>query len=760
MVWLSERWRLWDQFAVRGAGFPADGVLRLAPDGLAAAADELGPVLSGPTWELFEERFAESAVETAVELQAVAALPAFRAAVQWQNPAALRTGVDPFTAWRPSAAGRTSKPRQREELVAHYWQRFCVKNDTIGFFGPVGWGRWDGTIPGLEVDAGRGLVARSTVYFSSWSVDALAGVLSADPAARRWIAPRRVPFVRVDEDVDGGAVVLPGLPPTTIPAELRGVLDLCDGVRTEQAIQRELGDGVDVAAALAELCRRRWVVQRLDLPAGARPERHLRAWLTGVGDADLRHRGLAVLDGLERARDQVRTAAHADLPAALDALACEFTAVTGAATTRTKGAGTAPGRGLVYADCVRAGSTRVGAGVLTALAPLDLLLTAASWLTARLADAVLDGVRRVHADLAAAGSVDLAAFWFACMPVLHGTAAAEAESLRRALSTRWARVLDIAPGARRVRVRGTDIADRVREAFGEPGARWGAARYASPDVFVVAADDEHLRRGDVDLVLGELHVAANTLGASLFVNQHPAPGELVAETTTDFPGPRLLPVLPKEHRSRLSTRIHYSLARPEDYRVALVDNTADLRRDRAVLSADARVRERGGDLVAVLPDGAEFPVLDVFGHVLTTLAMDLFQVLPADADHTPRVAVDRLVVARESWSVDVGALTFAEQKSEARRFVLARAWARSLGLPRFAFAVLPGEPRPFYVDFDAPVYVNVLAKAVRRLARRAPAGRVVVTEMLPTPEQAWLVDDAGARYTSELRFVAVDRPDR
>ncbi|URN14115.1 hypothetical protein LUW77_30555 [Streptomyces radiopugnans] len=32
-----------------------------------------------------------------------------------------------------------------------------------------------------------------------------------------------------------------------------------------------------------------------------------------------------------------------------------------------------------------------------------------------------------------------------------------------------------------------------------------------------------------------------------------------------------------------------------------------------------------------------------------------------------------------------------------------------------------------------------------------------VSEMLPTPEQAWLTDDEGNTYTSELRFVAVDR---
>lgn len=69
----------------------------------------------------------------------------------------------------------------------------------------------------------------------------------------------------------------------------------------------------------------------------------------------------------------------------------------------------------------------------------------------------------------------------------------------------------------------------------------------------------------------------------------------------------------------------------------------------------------------------------------------------------------------------------------------------------------PAEPRPFYVDFESPVYITILAKAMRRLARKDPAARVKVSEMLPTPEQAWLTDDEGRTYTSELRFVAVDQ---
>nr|BFE70233.1 hypothetical protein GCM10020092_035340 [Actinoplanes digitatis] len=140
-VLLAGGWRLWSQFALRGPGFPAAGVLRLAPAGLGLAADKFrdGPV-PGPEWDSFEDFFGTAAVGTAGVLQEIAASPAFQAAVTWQNRAVIGSGIRSFLAWRPSVAGRTSMPRQREELVAHYWQRFCVKNDTIGFFGPVGWG--------------------------------------------------------------------------------------------------------------------------------------------------------------------------------------------------------------------------------------------------------------------------------------------------------------------------------------------------------------------------------------------------------------------------------------------------------------------------------------------------------------------------------------------------------------------------------------------------------------------------------------------
>ncbi|CRK57296.1 hypothetical protein [Alloactinosynnema sp. L-07] len=751
-------WRLWNQFALRGPGFPATGVLRLAPDGLAVAADKFGPgdALTGPDWTAFEEDFGVAAVATAEHLQDIARLPAFRAAVAWQNRTVLSSGIAPFLNWTPTAAGRTSMPRQREELVAHYWQRFCVKNDTIGFFGPVGWGTWDLDTAGVAVQPGEGLIATSEVYFSSWAIDTLAKTISADPGLRRWIAPRRVPFARIDTDT----VRVPGRPAQPITAEQRAALVLCDGTRAVPDLLAELGDTEDnLVATLEQLVRSRWIVWRLEVPTSAHPDEFLRAALHRVGDADVRGRALSTLDALCASRDRVR-AAYGDADALVEAMAAlehDFAELTSTSATRAKNARTAPCRSLVYSDCRRSATATIGTAILDELTPLALCLTAARWMTNRFAETVGGRIREAYERVRDRdGRVDLGSLWMECLPVPHPESIADSDRVQAELRNHWERIIAAPEGARRVRLNSADIAEQVRETFEEPGRGWNIARYVSPDVLIVAPDADAVERGEFELVLGELHVAMNTIGASLFVMQHPDFDSLIAETDRDFPAGRVMPMLPKEQPPRWSTRSRPSLIRASDYFVALVDYTADPHRPRTVMSADVTVEDRDGAMVLVLPDGAVFDLLDVFGNAMTNRVMDRFTLRPT-ADHSPRVTIDKMIVCRETWRLRADSLDFTADKSEARRFVRARHWRDSLELPRFVFVVSPTEPRPFFVDFDSPVYVNIFAKAARRLARADPDGRLTITEMLPSPEHAWLTDDEGSRYTAELRFVAVDQ---
>jgi hypothetical protein len=145
LVPLAGDWALWRDFAVRSAGFAVGGL------------DVFG------------------AEDESVRLAEVAADPAFAEAVIWQNRSAYRTAVAKI-AGRGAESG--NRRRQRDGVVAGYWQRYCSKNDTVGFFGPLAWGAIHDDGPAVAVRS-RGLVAAREVHFESWCLEALARTIDA-----------------------------------------------------------------------------------------------------------------------------------------------------------------------------------------------------------------------------------------------------------------------------------------------------------------------------------------------------------------------------------------------------------------------------------------------------------------------------------------------------------------------------------------------------------------------------------------------------
>jgi hypothetical protein len=106
-------------------------------------------------------------------LRSVARHARFREAVTWQNPAAL---VNAVVNVADNAPTKPSRARGREEIVASYWQRYCAKNDTIGFFGPLAWGRIADDGPALRSRSGSVLRDR-VVHLEAWPVQELAATL-------------------------------------------------------------------------------------------------------------------------------------------------------------------------------------------------------------------------------------------------------------------------------------------------------------------------------------------------------------------------------------------------------------------------------------------------------------------------------------------------------------------------------------------------------------------------------------------------------
>jgi hypothetical protein len=115
--------------------------------------------------------------------------------------------------------------------------------------------------------------------------------------------------------------------------------------------------------------------------------------------------------------------------------------------------------------------------------------------------------------------------------------------------------------------------------------------------------------------------------------------------------------------------------------------------------------------------------------------------------HGPRITIGRTVWQRETWHIPPAHGPASPEG--------AASWARGHGLPRWVFVLSPGEIKPIYVDFDSPVLTRILCRQFRRAGADVPGRPARFTEMLPAPEDCWLADKDGQRYTSELRLVAV-----
>ncbi|MGW4469164.1 lantibiotic dehydratase [Nonomuraea sp. NPDC004354] len=750
-------WWVWREALLRSTGFPADGLDRLAAPDCGRAADAL---LSGELGDAdFDKILAEACHDVARELSEIAADPLFREAITWQNRGALvsldalaRGGAD---------QRRDSRRRERERIAVKYWQRYSAKNETVGFFGPVTWVRCTQDEPALSVRPGERLLSERRVFFEDWALRAYAAKLAEDPAVRRWLPPALQPQLTLD----GRQVRRPAHPPVPVSAAEALLLSRCDGRRRavdvagEVAGQAGIRTEGDAYLLLDLLVERGLLTWQGDLPQSPHAEERLRLLLSCIEDAPVRERAQAGLERLASARREVaRAAGDPDaLLAALDALSTVFTEVTGAGSVRRTGQ-TYAGRGLVYEDTTRDVTVSVGGPLLDGIAePLALMLGAARWLTAELAAAYGQALRDLYEELRADGPVLLSDLWYLAQGMLFGSGPRPVDAIAEEFARRWAELFgldSVAPETAELTFSTRELA--ASDAFAATGPGWSAGRLHSPDLQICADSVEAVNRGDYLVVMGEMHAAWATFDCSVFTLAHPDSGALRDALAEDLGTGRVRPLYPVDW-PRYTGRVSYSLDHPTDSELAWTAAPgADP--DRLMPATGVLVGEVDGELVATAPDGRSRPLLEVFSQLLSMHAVDGFKLVGAGPNqHTPRITIDRLVVARRTWRTTADATGLTDVGGERARYLAVRRWRRELGLPERVFVKLSTEIKPLYVDLTSPVFADLLCSMVR--SARLTAGqdvRLVVSEMLPTPDQTWLLDAEGRRYFTELRMHMVD----
>jgi Lantibiotic dehydratase, N terminus len=749
-------WSVWRDVCLRSAGFPADMVLAICDEELARSADRVlaEDGSAGPAYDVV---YPDAAKRLSRAVADTYADPAFREAVIWQNPGLAQRLQDVGV-----GGSRRSKDRGRELVIASYLQRYCLKNDTIGFFGPVGWASAGASTAGMEVTPGEQLIARRTTYFEVWAIDKVAEVIAAQGRVAGWLRPRRTRSTFLD----GNVLHRPHRRPVVLTNAEVAILAACDGSRTISDVL----DGAGLPGARGLLARLAELgALRLDLegPMDAWPERLLRDKLELVADPDARAAALEPLERMIKARDAVTTADGnpAGLQRALAELAETFEQITGSQSTRRAGANYA-GRTLVYQDAVRDVRVELGDAVNRALAvPLGLVLDSVRWLVSEITDRyrVLFTELLDH-EIARAGGAPVPLLRLLTMssPYLpshggRGVGKLATESVAE-LQRRWQQVLGPSESPSRHQVTADEISAKAAECFPWRPAPWSGACQHSPDIMIAAASPDEVERGNFLLVLGEIHVTLNTLAGRLFVEQHPDPARLIAAERADRGPRRIVSIGTKDDTDVTSRTVPpTALTGPGDvYWAAGVPATIDPPETDTVLPGAAMTVVRRGDglVVQVAPSGAELDFFEVIGEVMSGIVVDTFQPV-APAGHRPRITIDRFVLSREQWTFQVGDSAWAFAKDEQERYYLARRWRREHQLPERVFYRVPVEFKPSAADFSSIVLVNLFAKHIRQ-TEAAGYAEYTVTEMLPDLDQLWLTDREGHRYSSELRIVAYD----
>ncbi|MEV6797610.1 lantibiotic dehydratase [Micromonospora rifamycinica] len=739
-------WRVWSVGMLRSAGFPASGLHLLGGKEAAAAVD-------GDDFVVAYDRAA--AAESAA-LAALATDETLSRAVVWQNPAAFALLARLAT----DDPGRGTKRRERERVLAMYWLRYCAKAETIGFFGPAGWfgvGRSDRA---LTVETGPGLVGDRRVFLERWMVAELADWMVAQPGARWWFPP----MLRPDVHLDGEQLLVPGRGPMRLRPDEAAVLALTDGERhAEDLVDRLVADAGWAPATTRDRVEKvllRWQRQRLltwdgNIPIDERAERTLRRRVDRIGDPALFVRFDEVLTGFTAARQRVAEATDtAGLRAALDALGALFIEVTGQAATREGGKAYA-GRSLCYEDALRDTRMELGRDFLDRIArPLALVAGAADWFGNRLAELVEEEVSAQVRAFAAKSRrpVTLADVWAQVLGLFWGDDPRPVRAAIGELAAKWREVLDLDPDSagHRIDLTSGELAQRARAVFGTAGPRWPHLAVHSPDLQIVADSVDAVNAGDYQVVLGELHACLSSLDL-IFLNWTTGTEASLRDMVNAGIGtPRMVPLFPPGWRRNTGRFVPTTVGAGERL-IGFARGPVD-GRDRVDPAVSITFTDADGVVTARTRDGRRWRIPELLGVLMSMVAADAFKI-GLEGPHTPRLAVDGMVLFRETWRLPVASLGLSERATNRQRdYAEVRRWATGHGLPDQVFVKFPEETKPALFDLTSPTLVIAFVNLVRAARRRDPATVLNISEPLPDPRRSWLPDSTGGRYVSELRI--------
>jgi len=672
------KWTLGKVFVLRHAGMPFDWIEQLGGD----------PQLEAATGDSsFHEVYWQAYERLERRLHELARLPLVQEAVFVSNPDMWHNVWRRYAAADAHSANAAARRVHRKAYT--YLQRFCAKNETTSFFGPIGYGTFDPASSGVWLK--RGNPPRRTVYFAHWAVGELARAIRRD---------RRI---------------LPALTVTAVePNALNGTLT--DGLagrllESGSATLGELAAGHGglgaVVKDLAPLLREGTVELGPHYATGHADEfGQLRLAVAELGGGWPGH-----LDQLEALRVEYEQTGFPQRADVLTKLESRFTELTGRPARR--GGGVYTDRLIVFEECASPYSVHLG-----------------GMAAQRLSDAVQEALE---------------------------FSAAYGESVRRRhrdwVTRRWPH--DVAELPLSAYAVSTDDSQGSRFDPYEPlvhGQRLPAPdavpRYALPDICLAASNVDSLAAGGFDVIVARVHHhllldswlavhhpdrAAFAAPAAEWIRGHGEPagllGAAVSRRNKGFY------IYPGEQVALGPRRVSQT---PGAGPVFAADCLTVRREPDGPVLRDAGGRRR--ELYLPLADLTGYPPLAALSAPPVLHA----SLRPEAGTDIGEIRMGGAVYQRQRWVLRLP----PPGRDPAARYLTLRRQAQELGLPRFVYVRTASERKPFLLDCLSPL-------AAELFWHRCQSGEEVRLEsMRPGPDQLWLTDTEGRRYTCELRMQA------
>ncbi len=736
-------WRLATWALVKSTGFAYEHVESLRSPALAAAVE------SGDT-----EAITSAVTRCLDQLITICSDDRFLEAVLVSSPAA----YERLASWlgsAPDTGALRSEDRRKALLAAKYLQRFCAKNESTSFFGPVFWAPLKG--PSVDLDIGDPGTPRLKTLWTHWAAQALADAMNSDPDVLSVLPPnapanlilrdgryRTVDYLKWPTEITEIA------PPDTV-AERR-LLARCDGRTTPARMAVAENEGVTVTVERLRRLADRGLIDfglrvpvglidpmaflhavAADLPAPARER-----WEKVLADLAHRTREVNVASGPKARRASIREVFGA------------FTDLTGRPAEKDAGKHYADRSVLVEDGVFSWTGFAIGDPLSAYLRDefppvMDLLFELPLARRRRRVEVITEWFHN--------------AFTGRVVPLDEVIEKANADGLAALLRREDTAAAEDGPSAL------TDVllsnAGRSRVHKEQDWAVQNAAAVdfdtwcvAGADLFVAAPHLAAVNDDRFTVVVGEVHGLHDQLLQGLWPALHPDRrdlegdvGRLIGELTD---GQICEPVLTHWRKTLARAQVlpEIEFHGPSAQQRHLVGRAADL----VVAMEDGRLTlrcEALGRVYLTRPpllswDDEIESVFTPFTGARIVSADDMFRSLD-HTDHLPRLTVGRTVVHRETWRLPPSSWGRWHGLGPDNQIRIRRL-KEKYGLPEQIYAKFPGEPKPIFVDFDVPVLVDIFARSYARAVHP-----VTVSEMLPGPCDLWLADHDG-RHTSELRF--------